>query len=55
MTQQTLSRAVKLFGTDVPDGKKRTLTGILFRTGNSVFLRGQLTGATMNPVFEVIP
>ncbi len=36
-------------------GKKRTLTGILFRTGNSVILRGQLTGATMNPVFEVIP
>ena len=25
MTQQTLSRAIKLFGTDVPDGKKRTL------------------------------
>ncbi len=26
MTQQKMSRAVKLFGTDVPDGKKRTLT-----------------------------
>ncbi|GEP45342.1 hypothetical protein [Brevifollis gellanilyticus] len=37
------------------NGKKRTITGILYREGMNVKLKGQLSGFTLNPIFEVVP
>lgn len=36
-------------------GKKRTLTGVLYRDGMTVRLSGQMSGTTRNVDFEVIP
>ncbi|MEQ1751690.1 MAG: hypothetical protein ABL974_19875 [Prosthecobacter sp.] len=53
----TLNKANGLVTGSILDqaGKPRTLTGVLYRDGATVKLRGQLTGSTFNPVFEVIP
>jgi len=53
----TLNKANGLVTGSIYDqaGKKRTMTGVLYRDGMTVKLKGQLTGATFNPVFEVIP
>ncbi|MES2593815.1 MAG: hypothetical protein V4662_00685 [Verrucomicrobiota bacterium] len=34
-------------------GKRRTMTGVLYRDGMTVKLKGQLSGTTFNPVFDV--
>lgn len=53
----TLNKANGLVTGSIRDqaGKVRTLTGVLYRDGMTVKLRGQLTGTAYNPVFEVIP
>lgn len=53
----TLNKANGLVTGSIYDqaGKKRTMTGVLYRDGMTVKLKGQLTGTTFNPVFEVIP
>lgn len=53
----TLNRANGLVTGSVLDnnGKKRTLTGVLYRDGMTVRLRGHVSGTTQNIGFEVIP
>lgn len=53
----TLNKANGLVTGSILDqaGKKRTLTGVLYRDGMTVKLAGHLTGTTSNPVFSVIP
>lgn len=38
-----------------PAGKKRTLTGALYKYNNQLYLRGQVSGTTQNVSFEVKP
>jgi len=53
----TLNKANGLVTGSILDdaGKKRTLTGVLYRDGMTVKLAGHLTGTTYNPVFSIIP
>ncbi|GEP41126.1 hypothetical protein [Brevifollis gellanilyticus] len=38
-----------------PAGKKRTITGALYKHNNQLFLKGQVAGTTQNVSFEVTP
>ncbi len=53
----TLNKANGLVTGSILDqaGKKRTLTGVLYRDGMTIRLRGQVSGTTRNVGFEVIP
>jgi hypothetical protein len=53
----TLNKTTGLVTGSILDqaGKKRSLSGVLFRDGMTVKLKGHLTGTTYNPLFEVVP